>query len=101
MEINMKKIGKYVGAACAATGVVALSGLVASGAAVGAVVEGFRSAAVTVKKMLKEEPQADVECEVEKEAEETVGSEAVVETVPDEKENEEKESCWFSDLVCA
>ena len=81
MKINMKKIGKYVGAACAATGVVALSGLIASGAAVGAVVEGFKSAAATIKKMLKDEQQADTEIEVEKET--------VVETSLGEKENEE------------
>ena len=69
MKINMKKIGKYVGAACAATGVVALSGLIASGAAVGAVVEGFKSAAATMKKMLKDEQQNDTEIEVEAEKE--------------------------------
>lgn len=89
MEINRKKIGKYVGAACAATGVVAISGLVASGAAVGAVVEGFKSAAVIVKDMMKEEQQTDMEIEAEKEAEKKVEPESVVETVSSEKENVE------------
>ena len=53
--ISMKSVGKVVGAACAATGVVALSGLVASGVAVGAVVEGFKVAAKTMKKVLTDE----------------------------------------------
>lgn len=88
MEINMKKTGKYVGAACAATGVVVLSGLVASGAAVGAVVEGFKSAGATMRKMLKEEPQADTEINVEAEVVE-VDTEMVAETSSGEKENEE------------
>lgn len=57
--ITMKKALKFAGAACAATGVVALSGLVASGAAVGAVVEGFRSAAGTMKKMLADNPNSE------------------------------------------
>lgn len=57
--VSMKKVLKVAGAACAATGVVALSGLVASGAAVGAVVEGFKSAADTMKRMLSDEPKAE------------------------------------------
>lgn len=57
--VSMKRVMKIAGAACAATGVVALSGLVASGAAVGAVVEGFKSAANTMKKMLSDEPKSE------------------------------------------
>lgn len=57
--VSMKKLLKVAGAACAATGVVALSGLVASGAAVGAVVEGFKSAGDTIKKMLSDEPKTE------------------------------------------
>lgn len=56
--MKMKSILKVTGAVCAATGVVALSGLVASGAAVGAVVEGFKSAKDTMKKMMSENVQA-------------------------------------------
>ena len=68
-----KKIAKCAGAACAATGVVALSSLVASGAAVGAVVEGFKSAGSIMKRMLEDEPKAEqktdpiVETVIEKE----------------------------------
>lgn len=54
MKINGKKLLKVTGAFCAATGVVALSGLVASGAAVGAVVEGFKSAKDTMVRVLSE-----------------------------------------------
>lgn len=54
MEINMKKICKVAGATCAATGVVAVSALVASGAAVGAVAAGFKAAGNTMKDILKE-----------------------------------------------
>lgn len=39
-----KRAAKIFGAVCLATGVAALSAVVASGAAVGAVAEGFRSA---------------------------------------------------------
>ena len=43
MKISIEKAAKIAGAACAAAGVVALSGLVASGAAAGAVVKGFEA----------------------------------------------------------
>ena len=99
MEINidMKKVGKYVGAACAATGVVALSGLVASGAAVGAVVEGFRTAAATMKKMVQDETPEGVEIEAENEtmddveikAENEADSEQDAETSVIEEKSEE------------
>ena len=50
-----KKALKIAGAVCLATGVVAVSAVVASGAAVGAVVEGFRSARNTMRQILKGE----------------------------------------------
>ena len=53
IQITGKKAVKVLGAACLATGVVALSAVVASGAAVGAVVEGFKSAKNTMQKILK------------------------------------------------
>lgn len=53
IQISGKKVVKVLGAACLATGVVALSAVVASGAAVGAVVEGFKSAKNTMQKTLK------------------------------------------------
>ena len=53
IQISGKKVVKVLGAACLATGVVALSAVVASGAAVGAVVEGFKSAKNTMQKILK------------------------------------------------
>ena len=52
VQITGKKAMKVLGAACLATGVVALSAVVASGAAVGAVVEGFKSAKSTMQKIL-------------------------------------------------
>ena len=72
--MNGKKIAKCAGAACAATGVVALSSLVASGAAVGAVVEGFKSAGSIMKRMLEDEP------------EEAQKTEPIVETVIEKEE---------------
>lgn len=57
IHITGKKAIKILGAACLATGVVALSAVVASGAAVGAVAEGFRTAKNTMQRILsKEEP---------------------------------------------
>lgn len=57
IHITGKKAVKILGAACLATGVVALSAVVASGAAVGAVAEGFRTAKNTMQRILnKEEP---------------------------------------------
>ena len=53
VQITGKKVVKVLGAACLATGVVALSAVVASGAAVGAVAEGFKSAKNTMQKILK------------------------------------------------
>ena len=65
MKINIKKIGKIAGAACVATGVVAVSALVASGAAVGAVAEGFKSARSTIKSILNGQKQVEVEAAAE------------------------------------
>lgn len=48
MEIDVAKIAKtslkVAGAACVATGVVVVSAIVASGAAVGSIAEGFKQA---------------------------------------------------------
>lgn len=60
IHITGKRVAKVIGAVCIATGVVALSAVAASGAAVGAVAEGFRSARNTVQKSLKkDEAKAD------------------------------------------
>ena len=53
IHITGKKVVMVLGATCLATGVVALSAIVASGAAVGAVAEGVRSAKNTMQKILK------------------------------------------------
>lgn len=58
IQITGKKAAKVLGAACLATGVVALSAVVASGAAVGAVVEGFKTAKDTMQKILKKDVAA-------------------------------------------
>lgn len=55
----MGKINKFVGAACTATGMVAISGLVASGAAVYSVAEGFKTAGRIMKNALKEEKKEE------------------------------------------
>lgn len=57
MKISIEKAAKIAGAACAAAGVVALSGLVASGAAAGAVVKGFEAAKETMKKIIEDDPK--------------------------------------------
>lgn len=53
VQITGEKVLKVLGAACMATGVVALSAVVASGAAVGAVAEGFKSAKNTMQRILR------------------------------------------------
>lgn len=63
VQTTGKKVVKVLGAVCLATGVVALSAVVASGAAVGAVAEGFRSAKNTMQRILKKD-EATVEDEV-------------------------------------
>ena len=55
-----KKAFKIADATCAATGVVAISALVASGAAVGAMVEGFKSAKGTMKRILEESEKEEI-----------------------------------------
>lgn len=55
VEITGEKAVKVLGAACLATGVMALSAVIASGAAVGAVAEGFRSAKNIARKVWKKE----------------------------------------------
>ena len=55
VQITGKKAVKVLGAACLATGVVTLSAVIASGAAVGAVAEGFKSAKNTMQKILKKD----------------------------------------------
>ena len=65
----VKKSLKVAGAFAAATGVVALSALVASGAAVGAIAEGFKEAGKVVKKSLDK-------TETEKKTEEAVSENA-------------------------
>lgn len=55
VEITGKKAVKVLGVTCLATGVVALSAVIASGAAVGAVAEGFRSAKNIARKVWKKE----------------------------------------------
>lgn len=67
----VKKSLKVAGAFAAATGVVAISALVASGAAVGAIAEGFKEAGKVVKKSL----------EKEKKTEDTIAEEMDQETV--------------------
>lgn len=66
VQITGKKVVKVLGAACLATGVVALSAVVASGAAVGAVAEGFRSAKNTMQKILKKDETAAADEVLEK-----------------------------------
>lgn len=61
IHITGKKVLKVLGASCLATGVVALSAVVASGAAVGAVVEGFKSAKNTMQKILKKDEDMAVD----------------------------------------
>ena len=50
MKVRTKKVMKVAGAVCAATGIAAISALVANGAAIRAVVEGVKSARNTAKK---------------------------------------------------
>lgn len=66
VQITGKKVVKVLGAACLATGVVALSAVVASGAAAGAVAEGFRSAKNTMQKILKKDETAAADEVLEK-----------------------------------
>lgn len=60
IQVSGNGIGKVVGATCVATGVVALSAFVASGAAVGAVVNSFKTAKNIVKEILNKENTSDM-----------------------------------------
>lgn len=65
VAVLAKKAAKYAGAFAVGTGVFALSALVASGAAVGAVAEGFKAAGSAAKKVLKEAEEVEVTAEDE------------------------------------
>lgn len=58
IHITGEKAVRVLGAVCLATGMVALSAVAASGAAVGAVAVGFRSAKNAMQKILKNEETA-------------------------------------------
>lgn len=75
VEITGKKAAKVLGIACLATGVVALSAVIASGAAVGAVAEGFRSAKNIARKVWKKEETIEDNAIEEKVAEENAAEE--------------------------
>lgn len=79
-RIVCKKTGKVLGAVAAATGIVAIGAVVASGAAVGAMVEGFKAAGKTVKDVLAEQTKKDI-----KATEEDVVEEVVVEATYEEE----------------
>ena len=68
MEIDVAKIAKtslkVAGAACAAVGVVAVSAIVASGAAVGSVAEGFKQAGNAVTDILGKDERCTTIAEV-------------------------------------
>lgn len=72
MNANLKtaanKSIKVAGAFMVATGVVAVSAVVASGAAIGAMVEGFKAAGGAVKSVLNEEEKKKQEAAAESEA---------------------------------
>lgn len=63
MGMNVKKILRFTGAVCAATSIVAMSALVATGVAAGAVAAGFKAAGNTAKDMLKEPKQGAADSE--------------------------------------
>ena len=86
VQITGKKVVKVLGAACLATGVVALSAVVASGAAVGAVVEGFKSAKNTMQKILKNDENVAADGALEESAD---AAEKIIETVTADKVLEE------------
>lgn len=81
VKITGKQVMKAVGAVCLATGVVALSAVVASGAAIGAVAEGFKSAKNTMQNILKkdeavaENTEESAEKSAEENAEKNIGEE--------------------------
>lgn len=82
VQITGKKAVKVLGAACLAVGVVALSAVVASGAAVGAVVQGFKSAKNTMQKILKSDEKVAADGALE---ESTDAAEEIIETATADK----------------
>ena len=97
MKLNLKKAVKFAGAACVETGVVALSSVVASGAAVTAVKEGFKTAKATMKKLLEEQNEDASITEsqevtiVREPQQEAVAVEAVAETADAELHDDPQE----------
>lgn len=92
-ETGKKQLG-LVGAIVSAAGIIALESVAASGAALGALVEGFKAAGQTVKDALAKQETESAEQmasteELEVAAEDTAGSVANVEN--DDKEIHEAE----------
>ena len=81
-RIVCKKTGKVLGAVAAATGIVAIGAVVASGAAVGAMIEGFKAAGKTVKDVLAEQTEKDTKA-TEEDVLEEVAVEATYEEEPE------------------
>lgn len=79
MNTNLQTIAskslKVAGALTVATGVVAVGAVVASGAALGAMVEGFKAAGDAVKSILTEEEKKKQEAVIEPEATDVVNAE--------------------------
>lgn len=61
VQVHGKKVMKVLGTTCIAVGVVALGAVVASGAAVGTVAGGFKTAKDTMNKILKKEESTAVD----------------------------------------
>lgn len=89
IQISGKNITKVVGATCLATGVIALSSLVASGAAVAAVAEGLKTAKNMVKSVVESDDTADASPAEEKDAQAVPTHDREAETA--ERELEETE----------
>lgn len=88
VRVTGKKAVKVLGAVCLATGIVALSAVVASGAAVGAVAEGFKSAKNTMQKILKKD-ETVAEDEVSEESTDEVMAAEITKTVNETAVTEE------------
>ena len=65
MYMYAKKAAKVTGSFCAVTGIIALSSIVISGAAVGAAIGACKYAKDTVNKMLNDNTQADKDTEAQ------------------------------------
>lgn len=87
MEVNARKVGKtalkVTGAACVATGIVLAGAVIASGAAIGSIAEGFIAAKKAAVNILKKD---DI-CEAKETRENTEQVEVMV-TEVEEKEAE-------------